>query len=90
MDLRGIKVYAVDRNDNLVQKEYGRYQDHPICLRIDFYPNGSSTPLILQTEKGAFYLPAYLGKPQEVDSLEEAKDLWLAYDHDLDNRGDYY
>ncbi len=90
VDLQDAKVYSIDANDNLVPQAYGRYQDHPICLRIDFYPNGSSTPLILETAKGIYYLPAYLGKPQKVDSLEKAKDLWLAHDHDLDNRGDYY
>jgi len=90
IDLSHIEVYTVDEADNLQKMTYGRYQDKKICLRIDFYANGSSTPLILQTDGGNYFLPAYFGTPQKTDSLSKAQDLWLAYDHSLDGQGDFY
>jgi len=90
VDLPRIKVYTVDRDHNLKRVEYGRYHDEKVCLLIDFFRNGSSTQLILETEKGIYFLPSYFGKPQEAESLEAARELWLAHIHDLDHRGDYY
>jgi prepilin-type N-terminal cleavage/methylation domain-containing protein len=90
IDLSHAEVYRIDAGDNLQKMTYGRYQDQKICLRIDFRPNGSSTPLILQTDEGTYFLPAYFGTAQKVDSLSKAQDLWLAYDHALDGQGDFY
>ena len=90
INLSPLEVYMVDVNDNLQKVTYGRYQDQPICLQIDFYPNGSSTPLILQTDEGNYFLPSYFGTPTQTDSLAKAQDLWLDYDHALDSQGDFY
>ena len=88
--LSHLKVYTLDRNDALTQIEYGRYQDQKICLQVDFYPNGSSTPLILQDDEGVYFLPAFFGEPKKVASLEEAKALWLKNNDLLQHQGDYY
>jgi prepilin-type N-terminal cleavage/methylation domain-containing protein len=85
-----MEVYTVDAGDALQRVSYGRYSDKKICLRIDFYPNGSSTPLILKTDEGSYFLPSSFGVPEEVDSLAKAQERWLAYDHALDNQGDFY
>jgi len=88
--LSHLKVYSLDVNDALTQLEYGRYQDQKICLEVNFYPNGSSTPLILQDDEGIYFLPAFFGKARKAASLEEAKELWLKYNDVLHNQGDYY
>ena len=88
--LSRLKVYTLDGNDVLTQVEYGRYQDRKICLQVDFYPNGSSTPLILQDDDGIYFLPAFFGAPQKVASLEEAKALWLKHNDAPQHQGDYY
>jgi prepilin-type N-terminal cleavage/methylation domain-containing protein len=90
IELSELEVYIIDTNDNLQQIEYGRYHDKKICLQLNFYPNGSSSQLILKTRKGIFFLPAFFNEPTEVDSLQKAQELWLAHAHDLDNQGDFY
>jgi prepilin-type N-terminal cleavage/methylation domain-containing protein len=90
INLPNLVAYVVDRSDSLKKVDFGRYDDEPICLKINFYLNGSSTQLILQTDKGIYFLPAYFGASQKVNSLEQAQALWLAYDHSLDGEGDFY
>jgi prepilin-type N-terminal cleavage/methylation domain-containing protein len=84
------KVYRINAQDNLYRPDYGRYQDNEICLVADFYPNGSSTQLILQNDKGTYFLPAFFGKARKTDSLEDARKLWLTHAYDLKDRGNYY
>jgi len=88
--LGDLKVYSVNYQNDLYRPDLGRYQDNKICLRVDFYRNGSSTPLILENEEGVFFLPAFFGSPQKTDSTEEAKALWLAHTEDLKEQGEYY
>ena len=90
IDLPELEVYTIDGSENLQELEFGRYNDHKICLYMNFYPNGSTTPLILKTKKGVFYLPAYFGEPVQTESLEEAQELWMAHAHALDHQGDFY
>ena len=90
IDLKGTKAYTLDARDSLLQLEYGRYQDQKICLTLDFYKNGSSTQIILENESGVYFLPSFFGTPQEVDSLDEAKDLWLKNSDLASNSGDFY
>ncbi len=85
-----LKAYSLDANNALTQLEYGRYQDQKICLEVNFYPNGSSTPLILQDDNGVYFLPAFFGKAKKTASLEEAKALWLKNSDVLHHQGDYY
>ena len=78
IDLTNIKAYTIDNSDSLVRIEYERYDDKKICLKMDFYPNGSSTQIILENEQGSYFLPAYFEDPQEFPSPEDAKDYWLS------------
>jgi prepilin-type N-terminal cleavage/methylation domain-containing protein len=88
--LPDMTVYTVNANENLQKQEYGRYQDNKICLRFDIFTNGSSSQLILQTQKETYFLPAYFGKPQKVESLDTARELWLKHTQDLSGQGDFY
>ena len=90
VDLAELEAYTIDSEENLQQLEFGRYDDKKLCLRLNFYPNGSTTPIILKTKKGVFFLPAYFGEPQQTETIEEAQDLWLAHAHDLDHEGEFY
>ena len=42
-----------------LKMEYGRYQDEKICLVLQFYPNGSSTQIILKQLDDVYLLPAF-------------------------------
>ena len=90
VDLKNTQAYTLDSQDSLTEIEYGRYEDHKICLVLDFYKNGSSTQIILKNDKGIYFLPAFFGEPQKVDSLEEAQDLWLRNSNLVANSGDFY
>jgi len=90
IDLKDIKAYTLDNSDSLVRIEYERYKDEPICLRIDFYPNGSSTQLILENEEGVYYLPSYFEVPKEFESVEDAKDYWLENTQIASDQGNFY
>lgn len=90
IDLKDTQAYTLDARDSLLRMEYGRYQDQEICLLLDFYKNGSSTQIILKNENGVYFLPAFFGTPQRVDSLEEAKELWLKNSDLVSNSGDFY
>jgi len=90
IDLIGTKVYTLDAQNTLHEIEFGRYQDQKICLKMNFYRNGSSTQLILENRHGIYFLPAFFGKPKKIDSLEEAKDLWLSDSEIITNSGDFY
>jgi len=77
LDLKDLKVYTLDAQGMLVRSEPGQYKHEKICLLMHFYPNGSSTPLIVEQNDQVFFLPSYFGSPQKATSLEEAKALWL-------------
>jgi prepilin-type N-terminal cleavage/methylation domain-containing protein len=90
IDLKNVEVYTLDASDSLQHIDYGRYQDKKICLMLNFYTNGSSTQLILKNQEAVYFLPAFFGEPQKLNTLEEAKELWLKNNQLVANRGDFY
>ena len=88
--LKNTKSYLLNQRNELFSPNYGRYNDKEVCLWMDFYPNGSATQIILENDKGIYFLPAFFGLPQKVDSLEKAQALWMAHNNDLKERSDYY
>jgi len=85
-----ISIYQLDNDNNLKKIEFGRFKDKKICLLMDFYKNGSSTQMILENSEGIYFLGAYFDKSKKLDSLDDAKDLWLKYEKALHNQGDFY
>jgi prepilin-type N-terminal cleavage/methylation domain-containing protein len=90
IDLTAIQAYTLDRYDALVPIEYGRYQDQKICLIMDFFKNGSSTQLILKSEEGSYFLPAFFEDPQRFSTPEEAKEYWLSHTTLASDSGAFY
>jgi len=90
IDLSNIKAYTVDSSNSLVRLEYERYDDKKICLKMDFYPNGSSTQIILQDEKASYFLPTYFDEAKKFESPEDAKDYWLESATLVSDNGDFY
>ena len=90
IDLIKIKAYTLDKDESLSRIEYGRYQDKPICLIMDFYANGSSTQIILKNEEESYFLPAFFGEPQAFVSPQEAKEYWLRNNRSLSDSGAFY
>ena len=90
IDLTGIQAYSIDASDSLKKIEYERFGDEKICLVMDFYNNGSSTQIILEDKKGAYFLPAFFAKAKKFDSPEDAKVYWLKRSQIVSNSGSYY
>lgn len=90
ISLKQTEAYTLDQDETLSLQEYGRFKGDDVCLKIDFYPNGSSTQIVLKTPQKSYFLPAYFGKTQQVDTLEEAQQLWLKNDTMVSDPGDYY
>ncbi|MEY3089984.1 MAG: hypothetical protein RL113_300 [Pseudomonadota bacterium] len=90
LDLTQIEAYTLDENDDLTPIEYGRYDDKKICLILDFYPNGSSTQLVLKDQTSSYFLPAFFGEPQAFETIEEAQAYWLRNTKSVSDTGGYY
>ncbi|HIP18037.1 MAG TPA: prepilin-type N-terminal cleavage/methylation domain-containing protein [Sulfurovum sp.] len=90
IDLYKTEAYTLDAQDNLLKMDYGRYQDEKVCLVLHFYPNESSTQIILKQQDDVYFLPAFFDDAQKIDSLEEAKALWLKNNRLVKNSGDFY
>ncbi len=88
--LGDLTVYQIDGDDKLTKIDFGRYQDHPVCLRFSLYRNGSSSQLVVENKTGIYYLPALFAKVVKTDSLEEAEKLWLKNTHILADSGEFY
>lgn len=84
------KAYTLSEDDSVEEIDFGRYDDHPVCLRFTLFGNGSSSQLIIQDRYQVFYLPSFFGKPREAVSLEEAKEFWLEHTRTLSNHGDIF
>jgi len=90
INLSDVKAYTIDEDESLRRLEYERYNDKKICLVMDFYNNGSSTQIILESKKGTYFLPAFFDEPKKFDSPDDAKDYWLKQSHIVSNSGDFY
>jgi prepilin-type N-terminal cleavage/methylation domain-containing protein len=90
IDFKDIEAYTLDMRDALQRIDYGRYQDEKICLMLNFYANGSSTQIILKNKEAVYFLPAFFDEPQKLDSLAEAKELWIKNSQLVSNSGDFY
>ena len=88
--LQDLEAYTLDADEALLRLDYGRYDDKKVCLVMHFYTNGSSTQLIIKQKDDVYFLPAFFGEPRKVDSLDEAKRVWLQKNSVVKNKGDYY
>ena len=88
--LGGLVVYNMGINNKLEKMDFGRFQDHPVCLRFKLYHNGSSSQMVVKNRTGIYYIPALFGNVEKVKSLEEAESLWLKYSEQLKESGSYY
>jgi len=85
-----LRAYGVDTSAQPYRLHFGRYQDHPICLRFNAYADGHTSRMILEAGKSFYYLPAYFGKIERYPSLEDAVARWNRDKDLLNSRWDYY
>ncbi|SFV90502.1 hypothetical protein MNB_SV-4-827 [hydrothermal vent metagenome] len=87
--LKDAKTYFLNRQKELEERDYGRFQDQKICLIIQFYPNKSTTPIILEHADRLYLIPSYLGKSRTFNSLGDLKHF-LTEDAKILQNGDFY
>jgi len=86
-----VELYKLDNNNHFVQlDELGRIKDKKICFRYHLYANGSTTQMVLKNREGIYFLPSYFGEPKRVESMDEAKSLWIKEQYDLGDSGSFY
>lgn len=85
-----LKAYIVDTDGQQHRMEYGRYQDHPVCLRFRGYGDGHTSRLIIASEGAFYYIPSYFGTVESFSSLEDAVSRWTRDRDLLHSRWDYY
>jgi len=90
IDLKHVKAYTLDERDSLTRIEYERFHDKKICLKMDFYENGSSTQIILKQDENTYFLPAFFGIPRRFNSPDDAKEYWLKNSRLVADSGDFY
>jgi len=90
LNIKDSEVYVLDGEETLSKAQYGRFKDSEVCLMLEFFPNQSSTQIVLKNSEGTYFLPAYFGKPQKFNSLADAQAYWLANTRLISNSGDFY
>ena len=88
--LGDLTVYRMGEDEKLEKVDFGRYQDHPVCLRFALHHNGSSSQMVIRNKTGIYYLPVLFGEAIKTASLEEAEALWLKYTDLLADSGEFY
>ncbi len=89
-NLGEITAYILDSRDDPQKLEFGRLDDHKVCLRYRHYANGSSSQMILESDGKFFYFPSYFGEVSTHDSLQDAAEVWLEGSKMLTSKGNYY
>ncbi|MEA3490665.1 MAG: prepilin-type N-terminal cleavage/methylation domain-containing protein [Campylobacterota bacterium] len=88
--LGDLMVYDMDSDGNLKKVDFGRFQDHAVCIRFKYYHNGSSSQMVVKNSEGIYYLSSFFAEPVRVDSLDSAEELWVAHADELADSGEYY
>jgi hypothetical protein len=70
--------------------DFGRLKDSKICFRFIFYPNGSTSKMVVESKGEFYYIPSYFGKIKKFNSLSEAFDYWRQDRYLLRGMGDFY
>lgn len=89
-DISALQAYIVDKDNNPSKADFGKLNDHKICLRFIHYPNGSSTQMIIESKGSFYYFPTYFGEVKKFDTLEEAAQEWTKGSKVLTDQGGYY
>ena len=85
-----LKAYFVDRFSEPQRIDFGRFHDQPICLRYDYYTDGSSDRMLVETEGAFYYLPTFFGHTERYATLREAVQRWGRDSELLHDSGNYY
>jgi prepilin-type N-terminal cleavage/methylation domain-containing protein len=91
MNLSVKNEFILDKNDNPVKLDLGRYKDKKVCMRFRHYKNGSISQVILDLGDKALFIPSYFGEGKLFSTVNEAADWWVKDSQNgLRSKGDWY
>jgi len=90
LPLKVINEYILDKNNNPIKIEMGRFKDKRVCLRLRHYKNNSISQVILELEDRYLFIPSYFGEGKEFNSLSEASDWWIRDSDKFDTKSNWY
>jgi hypothetical protein len=90
IDLPPMTAYAIDESGNAESLDFGRFHDKKICLRFRYFPNGSTSQMILKTQSAVYFVPAFFGEVLTFKKIDEAAKYWMRNSRMLHDRGEFY
>ncbi len=88
--LKPLTAYILDEGGSPQEIDFGRMGDEKVCLRFHYYPNGSTSQMILSSDETFYFIPSYFGTIETFDSLSAAAERWKHFRDRLDSMGAYY
>ncbi len=88
--LKELKAYILDDGGNPQEIEFGRMDDRKICLRFHYYPNGSNSQMIIESNDKYYFVPSFFGDVEVYNDMDGAVSRWKKYRDQLDSTGSYY
>ena len=89
-NLPKLKAYILDDTNQPSQLEFGRVDDERVCFRFIFFPNGSTSKMVLEDRGVFYYIPSFFDKIKKFDSLSESMDYWRENSSLVRGEGDFY
>jgi prepilin-type N-terminal cleavage/methylation domain-containing protein len=89
INLGAIRAYILDDTNQLTSLDFGRVKDERVCFRFIFFPNGSTSKMIIESGGSFYYIPSFFGEIEKFSSLSEAREYWTENSYLL-RGGDFY
>jgi len=83
-------VYVPNRNFSYEEAVFGRIDDKRICLQIEFYRSGGTSPLIIEYQNNFYALPSLLQPSKTFSSFSEAEHYMNEAEKLMHQEGNYY
>jgi len=85
-----LKAYILDDTNQPAELEFGRINDERVCFRFIFFPNGSTSKMVIQEGEKFYYIPSFFDKIKSFNSLSDAMDYWRENISLVKGEGDFY
>ncbi len=85
-----LKAYILDDGGDPQEIDFGRAKDKKVCLRFHYYPNGSNSQMIIESDEKYYFIPSFFGDVAVYDDMDSAVSRWLRYRNQLDSMGTFY
>ena len=85
-----LKAYILDDGGDAQEIDFGRIKSRKVCLRFHYYPNGSTSQMILEANDKFYFVPSFFGEVEVFEGLDDAVERWTRYRKQIDGMGSFY